>query len=78
MISRLIVQNYDGHIEFSSTFGEGSTFTFTFKLYLPEDVDNEEAIMNSGKYLDQLPKFDDGTLGLDDEEAEDNYETDSS
>ena len=51
-ISRLLVKNFDGNIEFESTFGEGTTFTFTFKLYMPEDLACEGAVMNAGKYLE--------------------------
>lgn len=38
MISDMIVQKFDGEITFNSKEGEGSTFTFTFKVDLdPED-----------------------------------------
>lgn len=32
MISKLIVQKFDGEISFTSTEGKGSCFTFSFKL----------------------------------------------
>ena len=32
MISKLIVEKFEGTISFESTEGEGSQFTFTFKL----------------------------------------------
>ena len=45
---------------------------------MPEDAACDEAVLNTGKYLEQLPKFDDNTLGLEDEEVnDDNYDTSS-
>jgi len=37
VISEQIVKQYDGNIKFSSVPGEGSTFSFTFKLFPMED-----------------------------------------
>lgn len=58
MISRLIVHNYDGQIEFESTQGKGSTFTFTFHLFSSNET------LSENNYLDSLPKFEDESLDI--------------
>lgn len=37
MISDMIVSKYEGRITFDSTYGEGSTFSFTLKIEIDKD-----------------------------------------
>ena len=39
VISKLIVHKFDGQIDFTSVFGKGSNFNFTFEV---EDFDVDE------------------------------------
>lgn len=64
--------SFDGQISFDSTYGIGSRFTFTFKLFSKDQAMLKQGLMNAGQYLSQLPKFDSELLIA--SESDDNFE----
>ena len=57
VISKMIVNKFNGNIEFQSTFKKGSTFYFTFEheLYSQDDIDYINVYKND-EFLAQYEK----------------------
>ena len=58
MISKMIVENFEGYIDFASVYKKGSVFYFTFKT---ERIDEAEMATNNFQSLtlsnDNIPQF---------------------
>ena len=55
-IAEHIVKQFDGYIRLESELGQGSTFTFAFRLEKEEEIlvsnqDNEKNLINSSHFL---------------------------
>jgi hypothetical protein len=57
MISKLIVEKFDGTITFESEYGKGSTFCFSFKIEsynVEKELENLDKMHDKSIYLNQL------------------------